>query len=262
MICSLSICLISSMTLASATSAATLPYVEDFDDGTEILIENLPTTDPATTWQITGGPIDFSYSLSIPTEATPRSASATNTFEGLGDNALQDFEMETDFTVTGSVGTFLFSGFMVLGSEDNPNFDGYLVEFRFETGEMRIREIDGGANTLVNEDKSPLTVGQTYNASVVGEYGSEGVGGADSIKLTYTISGGDLVTPYQVIGTDTDGALQEGTHFGLRNRYQNTGITIEYDDFSLVAVPEPASVALLAVGASLVGVPRRSATRV
>ncbi|MGF1633235.1 MAG: PEP-CTERM sorting domain-containing protein [Phycisphaerae bacterium] len=228
--------------------AASLPYIEDFDDGTDVFVK---TTPAAGSWQYTGtGDLALSYAVSL---GGTNSSSATAEFPALGGSSNLGFTMQTDFTVGGddpSISNFLFAGFMVLGNVNNPDFFGYLPEVRFDTGEVRIREIRDGAgvNAIASQTFGALQFGQTYTATLVGEYGTDGPGGSDSLALTYTISGGNLAMPLQVSGVDDDGTLQTGSHFGLRNRFSNLDVSIDYDDFSLTAVPEPASAGLLMLG--------------
>ena len=226
---------------AFSIQAATLPFENDFNGGTTDLTLSAETN---SSWSISSGALR----LSIVDNAGPTASSASTSFPDIDGSSNSSFTLQTDFTVTGTVNSFLFTGFMVLGNDDDPDFNGYLAETRFETGEMRIKRVGAGGRTLVDTTFSPFTAGETYTATVDGVYGNNGPSGEDSLDLTYTISGGDLLSSRQVVGKDEDGAsLLSGEHFGLRNRINDTtGVEVAFDN--LTVIPEPSSILLVLIG--------------
>ncbi|MCC5845249.1 MAG: PEP-CTERM sorting domain-containing protein [Verrucomicrobia bacterium] len=223
--------------------SAMLPFVEDFSGTTTDLTL---TNQQNSSWSQSSGALR----LTATDGAGASASSASTSFSELGGSSNNGFTLQTDFTVSGSVnsGGFIFAGFMVLGDQNDHSFYGYRVETRFETGLMRIQKIGGSGDiTHTQQTFGSFTFGETYTATVQGVYGNNGPAGADSLDLTFTIEGGDLVTPRQVTASDNSGSLMTGSHFGLRNRVENTtGMEVAFDQ--LTVIPEPSSVVLVLTG--------------
>ncbi len=245
------------LTLGSL-QAATLPYLDNFNDdtvGSTTPSETAPESgafSPSTASfsVVSGGISGQSYNL---TEATNGTAfgSAVDFTGPLGGAAASaaDFTISSQFRLnTGTAG----SGTIGLGflGTDNLFADGYFVDINFSSGVIRFVEDGTPVGPTFDLTNSSL-VGVVFALTITGTYTDPDNNSVnDTLELTATVSGGlsgsiDL----------TDSTPQIGTLFGYRHRNSTSDVNVDMDDFSVV--PEPASVALLALSACAFGAVRR-----
>lgn len=260
--------------------AATLPYFEDFDDD---LVGSAAPGEPSpesglfsentdTQWTVVSGGISGqSYRNAYANDGL--SSAAGIDFSGaLGGSVAtaQSFTLSIDIRFnSGTAGNstvglgFLSTG---VGNFFNP---GYFVDLNFGTamssppaGQLRFVE-NGGVVAGTQLTTGTPAIGEIYTLTLSGLYvDSNGDLANDRLDLSATISGG--TGPSALSGTITfnDTTPATGTFFGIRNRNNSGDLNVDFDNFSVAAVPEPASLALAGFGAmSLLVRRRRSATR-
>jgi len=224
-----------------AASVST-PYFNDFSSSVADFTE---TTD--SNWSLQSG----TYQYLTTAQLTDGSAMLTANAFG---STYQDFVVSTTFTVTSNLSSGTSNWVMaLLGDSETPS-DFLLVDYS-SAGTFRVINLGGEGNgTLVNTS---------------GSLGGFNIGDSISLTATGTYSGSNLVMTVDIANI-TDGtsntiatsAFDVSTHYqgsamGLRARSGSDsggtpGTTVQYDSFSIAAVPEPGVFALLA-GASMLG---------
>jgi hypothetical protein len=261
------------MALAAFTTrganAAVFPYTNDFSGvgaNTDFPSESGGTTP----WTVAGGTyniVDSNIAGQVNTTASiPVTSRPTAGGEG--------FVQSTQFTVDALGGTpnFFTIGFAALATGPAPyptastNF--YLADVDFaddtvEYGRMRILNqgaanadfVQGSNNDAI--DPLDLVVGTTYTLRLTGTY--NGTGG-----LAMTLGLFDAAGTTQIGSTvsATDPTPLAGDHFGYRNAAARVGTAsvnydVSFDNFQVIAVPEPTALALAGAAAGLLALRRR-----
>jgi PEP-CTERM putative exosortase interaction domain len=220
-------------------------------------------------WTVSGGVYQFS------TNSTAIAAdTASVPVPGVAGSS---FTIETQFNVSslGNVnGNGVTLGFGVLGA--STGFGGaagssyYLADWQVATtgtaGNLRILsqgDPNGFTNAAVNVDDNAGSAGlainlnTTYTLRLVGTY----VGTTLNMTLGVFDANGIQIGSS---ATASDTSPLTGENFGYRNRVGLGGgtFTADFDNFSIMPVPEPSSVVLLGLGASMAAfVRRRSGAR-
>jgi len=124
------------------------------------------------------------------------------------------------------------------------------------TGQLSLMQSDGmtGLSLATPTTFSGFTIGTTYTMTLSGVYT-----GSD-LLLTFLVTDG--VTSQSISATVTDQPFASLTNFGYQQRISNwVDQTVEFDNFSLTdtPVPEPSSLALLALGVLTICRRRRGA---
>jgi len=236
--------------------AAVIPYTNDFSGtGSNTAFPN-ENTDAQ--WNVTGGSYAFTY---------------TNTGVGVSTASISltggsgiAFTMATQFTVS-SVGTLNSNGqtlgFGLFGAD--AAFTGstgsayYLADWQVANsgtpGNLRIVSLGETGSTFTNtptnvDDNSgssslAIQTGTTYTLKLVGTY----IGSTLHMTLGVYNAAGTAQIGSSAIATDTNPLT--GSYFGYRNRIGLGGgsFAANFDNFSVV--PEPASLSLLSLGASI-----------
>ncbi|MEX0744087.1 MAG: PEP-CTERM sorting domain-containing protein [Phycisphaeraceae bacterium] len=243
--------------------AVTMPYSEDFNDGTASDFDDSPGSGTSNgTWSV-GHNATFgsdAYNYTINSSGTGRSLVSVDGAPESG------FVLTTDFVInsapTGSDGFWTAAaGYYLFGSGGSTETAGsYIVDVQYanpttNTGDqarMRIHDLGGSGSLAVGDfgDGSVLDVGTIYTMTVTGDY--DGV----NLDLSFTLTDGTTTTT--ISGTDTSPSLADNVvlrHFagGSLN-----STNVSYDNFN-IAVPEPASLALFGLGGLLMFARRRRA---
>jgi hypothetical protein len=223
---------------AGTVSAATLPFLEDFNDN----VADGWTASSAWTAQ------NMQYEVGITGAALAR----VSTVDVTG-TAGQPITVSTNYNLSSLDGTAAITAFGA-GSSNTPY---YLLDFD-DTLNLRIFEITAGGNTQL-----------ATGAVVPGE--SFSLNTTYTLETTYTPSGGGLDISFDLL--DAGGVVASasafdptpltGDAFGVRVRTssssQNNSVTGFADNFSVTVVPEPTSAAAVLGGMVLLGSRRRRA---
>jgi len=246
------------LTAMQSSDAAVIPYTNDFSGtGSNTAF---PNEDTDAEWSVSGGAYNFNYNN---TTVTPSTASVQ-----LTNLSTSPFTMETQFSIssTGSLnsnGQTIGMGFFGLtsnfgGAVQNPANAFYLADWQVansspaNVGTLRIVSVGesaGFTNTNSIVDAAPSTtlaidLNTAYTMRLVGTYAGS------TLNMTLSIldaSGVQIGTS----ATASDTSPLTGTYFGYRNRVGISGGAFagSFDNFSVVAVPEPGTVALFGLGA-------------
>ncbi len=246
--------------LHSKGSAATVPYQDDFDSYAS-------GSSPSNFVTSFGGVNNF-HSLWQVDNASGASGSYRNSVYGnrVQSSAVIDVTNldRVDFTLSS---TFVIQSYQVaLGLDDirvglealglGPSFIGSGYQLSYEafgagylsgqTGSLHIYEGDNQLNFAGGY--LPVLLGNTYTMTLNGVYSVAG------LILTGTLTDGSNT----ISATTISAAPESGTYFGYYNLAQGTssqsaGVSVAYDNFSIISVPEPSSVVLLTVGLVFVG---------
>lgn len=236
---------------ASPAQAVTTPYSDNFNSST-VGTGAANFTATGGTWAIVGSGSANAYQGTISAPGTFLSTlQATDLGSSLKDFAISSTFVITDASATASNATI---GFGFLSNTSNLGTNYYLADIS-QTGVVRLLYFEGGAaqasgyngftsNTSVNLSSS-LSVGTVYTMTLTGTYTGSTLNMNFSVTdgaATASISAADL-SPLSTAANN---------NFGYRLR-QNAAapdaFTVEFDNFSIV--PEPASVALLLGGISI-----------
>jgi hypothetical protein len=238
-------------------TAATIPFVEDFDDNAAPDFA-FSSSNVGVTAAVASGVLTVDSVLNT-------GGQAINALVNIGNANGVPIVMETDITPTawvatgGSTAGFLaFSTNPALGAFPGGVNSGYLADITFatstNTGTIRIFD-NASVNTLLQSAQFPagaLALTETYHLKFTA---TPGLGGVLDLSLTITDTAGTLIDDDGIvtISGSTPAAASTGTFFGYRHRVGNNGANrtfdAVYDNFSLV--PEPGSFAL--IGMSMVG---------
>ena len=232
-------------------------YVNDYSSA------GLPNENPDAAWTHNAGNGTFDFLLDPASGNVTSTSSAEVT--GLGTS---DFVVSTRFTlsveahtgagVTSTVGFGAFGTSSGFGT--NYLADWFVNPEASNAGTLRIlAQGDGSDFNGVQGDADgvngdSIVVGNTYELRLSGSY----AGGALNMTLAlYDDAGNQLGTA----ATATDLTPLTGTYFGYRNRVVSThSVGVDYDDFRVVAIPEPTSLALVALAVAGLAVATRRRT--
>lgn len=236
---------------ALPTFAASLPYTNDFSGaGANVAFT---TETPDAEWAVLNGAYRNTYTNS---SFTPSSASLS--LSGVAGN---NFTIETRFTVQ-QLGTFnantatLGFGFLASSSSFSDSANSYyLADFAFgnnsssNVGRLRILSLGDtagftGTNGAADDNAAvnlAITTGTTYTLRLEGSF----VG--STLNLTLALFNADGTTQIGTTATASDTSPLSGEFFGYRNRIGIGGGTsiIDFDNYNVSAIPEPASFASL-----------------
>ena len=243
--------------------AATLPYFENFDDDP---VGTLPPSELApelgafvesadSAWTVISDGIDGqSYRNVFTTDNTPTSTGInfSGVLGGPADTA-QSFTLSIDFRFNGGTSANSTVGLGFLGSSNAFN-PGYFVDLNYAQGGSmtpagQLRFVENGGIISGAIDAGTPTIGVVYKLTLSGLYvDSNGDEINDRLDLTASISGGTDSSALSGTITFNDPTPQAGTWFGIRNRNNVGDLNVDFDNFSVAAVPEPASAALVLLG--------------
>ena len=251
--------------LSDHATAATIPFVEDFDDNAAP-----DFTYSATTANITpvvgGGVLTIDHTLGASTQAINALVNIS------GANGVP-IVMDTDITPTiwhtagGNSGGFLaFSTNPALGAFPSGANSGYLADIVLPTntsaGFIRIFN-NATATTIIDSSASPFAAGslalnETYHLTFTATPAGLGL---VNLSLTLTDTAGTFIDGDGIVTISTLAPVAEstGTFFGYRHRVGSNGtsgtrtLDAVYDNFSISAVPEPNSFVLIGMAAIMFG---------
>ena len=138
-------------------------------------------------------------------------------------------------------------GGYVIAEYENGKYQYHLVLLR-ETGGQLVGDEGGTGNPPVIADFGSI------KSNLTDDYHISGIIDRTGAHPNFIVSITDLTTGMPVVtgATATDAgapATYGGNQIGWRVRYDNNNAALSFDNLSVAAVPEPASVGLLAVGA-------------
>lgn len=233
------------------TAAAIVPYSNDFSLSAADFSPTLSSQ-----WSLNSG--KYQNEILVDLDPNNNTSSSTRQFAGLGGSpsSANDFSLSTVFTVTNSVGDFNSAGYALLANNFDATATGtsfYLADVFVGGGTMmsQLRFAQSGpaptlATTMFNLNKT-LTPGIPYTLQVQGIYA---VNGDLNLKLELT---GDGDYDFLELPPIPASNVLEGDYFGYRDRTGSltSALTVQYDSFSIAAIPEPSAIGFVA--ASLIG---------
>jgi hypothetical protein len=252
---------------AGAAAMTTAPYTNDFS-GTSIGLDtgNQTGTGGTGVWTPTSGMAQDQFQGGAFTTTNSYAAIAVTNLGGVPATA-SDFTIESDVVVTDvtSVNSSLTAtvGLTALGNANTfRDFTGdtfYVANLQVahgsaNGGSLGAMSLSGGGSGNFN---GTIALNTVYHLTLTGTYDASG------LTLAFTVDDPtDSNSPTTISTLITSGILT-GDHFGYRDRAQNGGATVQFDNLSInnAVVPEPASAGLLLfVGAGMV-LRRRSGSR-
>lgn len=229
--------------VAGVAQAAVFPYTNDFS------ATGLPNAAPAANWSLSGG----SFNNVVTT--TTATSTATEQVTGVAGN---DFVVTSHVTLnsvtTATNGTLTTIGFGIFAAANNFIGTHYLIDWTMAGtgtggGNMRILRQGGGSlassTTAVSDgglyDSGHVPLATEFLMKVTGTYSGS------TLSLAFSIWDSTGTNQIGGTATATDNAPLTGDFFGLRNRNPNTtaSYNASFNDFNVVAVPEPASLGLI-----------------
>lgn len=253
-------CGVFALLTASASAAS---YFNDFN--TNDAINQFTTESTDSQWSVVGGVYANRYANA---GATSTNSSASVSINGVAGN---NFAVSTQFSVASLTGPTAnnnnFLGMAILSNTGDFSGNYYLFDFSYigtgtsSEGSIRALRIGTGALTGTagfydgNATDATLAIDlQTiYTLRITGTYNAQG-----HLTLTTGLFNAAGDTQLGTSGTLVDTSPLTGTNFGYRNRTGGgTGTTnnVDFDNFSVEAVPEPSALAL--AGLSALGLLRR-----
>lgn len=244
-----------------------IPYINNFESTTigsaPVDFTNGKSSDQTITTTVETGSNGTNVMHAVITNSNSGSTKALS-LVGAGTTFSSEggFIMSSDFNVlTGSTGNGGYRiGFSALQRDSNPtNSNGGVWAFLNSNGTVALQNTQSGAalsNLTTTSDFGTLVLGATYTASLTGTY----VDG--NLTLTYTIT----QTGNVLNGTDLNiGKSATASAIILANQFTGTNfgyalfdgpaawqggqtLTVDLDNFSLSAIPEPSTYVLLLVG--------------
>jgi hypothetical protein len=255
--------------LAGRAKAVTTPYSVDFTTGgqtTDFVGATTGFAGAQPTWALTGTPTVWQNVMPLPGDGQiGQTSQAVSAPAVAGTN----FTESTDFSVpsfNAGAGSMSFGLVALSDGPGTPIFSSahyYTASVGISTGfdgnpagtgdNLTIAASDGGYGTAIGSTTNPFTfqTGKLYKMQLTGTYD---ISGALSLTVS-VIDDSTLATLGSV--TSTPGAFTatpySGSYFGLADAINNeASATVNFNNFNLgpeVAVPEPASISLLGLGA-------------
>jgi hypothetical protein len=265
-----SILLLTALTLPMALPAAVIPYTNDFSGSGG----NTAFPNTTGTWNLSGG--SYQASMATGTNLTTTATQQITNADG------QSFVMSTQFSLSSAAtlpsNQSFTLGFGAFGTSQSFSSAGanslYLADFTYSgtgtanpsLGTLRILSLNDStdftstaASALDSGATAPLAIklDTVYTLQLTGVF-TDG-----DLSLTLSLYNAAGTTQIGTSATAADGSPLTGDYFGYRNRNSGnvtTGTsTIAYDNFSLIAVPEPATSLAFGVGAAVLLFRRRVA---
>lgn len=252
--------------VGSAANASSFPYFTGFGPADDVL----DSTGAAFALDTGSGVLNY-------TQAT--SNTQTNGIEQVTGVAGNDFVVETRFTFNdgatfGGQNTYGLAALATDAGFSTAGGNGYyLADWMgsansVDAGRLRLLALGSGGLTGVtngdtdgaNANASSVVNGKTYILRLTGAYAIDG-----TLSLTLAMFESDGVTQIGAAATGQSSTTTPltGTYFGLRNRSGSLSsgqtMSASYDDFTVTAVPEPASLALVAFGVTVMLKRRKTA---
>ena len=255
--------------MAAMSQAATIPYVEDFEDDIGSSTPSEPAPESGT-FAIDSGPgFETPQSVNSTWEVIDTGVASNNVYEnilevtadqggdgsdgGVSEAFLQMVNVGNKFRVTYDFeienlnvpGTQSRTGFDLLADSGGTSSDGYRVMYPTTGG------TEGQLNILVSGESNgssgatvvPVAVDQAYTMTIDGVFVTSG------LNLTATISDGTNSATASISGS----TAFSGQYFGFRNFVfdldnNNTAssMTVRFDNLTII--PEPASLGLISLG--------------
>lgn len=251
--CSILTAMMTAGGLALAASAATIPHTETFEDG----VADGFNPSPSDSWSVGANAVLDGMAYTNSTGGGTNSSAIqftdidTSGATSFHYTASYDFVINS-YTPNNVQGFTLDMGWYV-GSTNGTDSPVYLMDFMAEgddfnnqalQGRMRIHELGGDAQIAAGafNGGGNLTVGARYTTTIDVAYDA----GSGDLSLTLTLSDGVNSDSINAV----DSTPQLGGWLALRNRSNVTASNISFDNFQVV--PEPASLALLGLGATVV----------
>jgi hypothetical protein len=243
--------------------AALIPFLEDFQDGLAQGF-NAFSTNPASGVTITQEiveptPDDFGYRLGVDKGSSTSgptmhsNVQLTNVGDAIASGGLS---ISADLTlVEGLTDRNTFFGLRFLAATNNTNANSYLVDIGGSTsnpGQVRIVRYNdaggastGGVTVTDNGTVSGFSTGNTYHMVVNLTYNNDGDLGVEA-----RVTGIDGFDKTAVLDIPIANPLS-GEYFGMRFNFATGAasgpVTADFDNFSVVAVPEPGAGLIAAV---------------
>ncbi len=229
-----------------ASAAIVAPYSNNFSTS---VADFSPTLSGQ--WSLVAG----KYQNQIIADLIPENNSSSSMlqFSNLGGSPLtaKDFSINTEFTITNSVGDFNSLGYAILASNADATTNAtsfYLADVFVGGGatnsQLRFAEIGATptlATTTFNLNKI-LLQNIAYLLQVEGKYAVNG-----DLNLKLELSGDSDYDFYQIPPIPASNVLT-GNYFGYRDRTGTltSALTVEYDNLTITAIPEPSSIGFVA----------------
>lgn len=221
---------------ATAHGSVITPYVNDFSTS----VGDFTATTGAQ-WTLTG-----TGTYKNRTTSADLAMSSVVDVSDLGGPAAtaDDFTLTTSFIIRSYVGANTTFGFAALGNSTALS-SFYLADVQ-GNGTMRLYRINSGGNTALTSTTfagGTLQTGVEYTLTLDGTYNDLG-----DLTLDLLLSSPTLST--SINSTLLAANVYQGRYFGLRDRSSGAGSRLDVDFLGLSIVPEPATLALLGLGAA------------
>ncbi|MEM7625466.1 MAG: PEP-CTERM sorting domain-containing protein [Planctomycetota bacterium] len=228
--------------LITGTAAAVdVPFIETYSGGTFDV--TTPVINGGATWSIVGDA--YEVDLNSGGNAVTDSVFAIDNLP-TGPGAV--VTTSVDFTITGDSGDTTLVGFVLFGSETDTAVGtfyevGILEPGGFDPPALSVNEVGGDDPAVIDTINFDAFEVDTFSLTVVST-----VLAADQIEFEVTVAGNGLNETQTFIDT-VDSTL--GNVFGLTGDTfsGSSNAQITFDNFSVTAVPEPTTAALIGVGA-------------
>lgn len=255
------------------SAAVTAPYTQNFDTGTApnwaagqqtatggsyTNTWSIPVTGDNGVYQdyIYGGPSDTEYAYSALQVSNLGGAPATAT----------SFSETTSFVITSAVSAASSFGFDVgMAALGSANTFGRYTSSTFYMGQVEVGQGSGnstplgtmwiqsfptsgnGGSTLTTAVFAvSLSLNTTYDMTLSGTYDASG-----DLTLAFSVSNGTSTTTATAAPIAAASVLT-GDYFGYRDVAANGGGTVQFDNYSVAAVPEPTTLALVGLAGGLI----------
>lgn len=249
--------------LLMTVSASAASYFNNFDSSDAINRFTTETTDGQ--WSVVGGVYQNRYANTL--EGSTNSSASVSIAGVAGNN----FTVSTQFSVSSLTGPTSnnnnYLGMAILSNTSDFSGNYYLFDFSYvlpganQEGAIRALRIGTGSingtpgsyDGNIADTSLAISLQTIYTLRVTGTYNAQG-----HLTLTSSLFNAAGDTQLGTSGTLVDTNPLTGTNFGYRNRTGGgigTTNNIDFDNFSVEAVPEPSALAF--AGLSALGLLRR-----
>lgn len=214
--------------------AATVPYSNDFSSNVSEFVE---TTDARWTLNTAAGLYNNTGTVG------DQVSTALVQMTDLGNETDRNFVISTQFSITSFTGPDTTVGFAALSSTNDASGAYYLADVQVGSDDLRLFRISANSNLAEEPAGFDIQTGTPYSLTLEGTYAGTG-------DLTLVLTLTDIGTPTNtktISATVADANVLQGQYFGFRDRPTgSTGdLNVNFDSLSIV--PEPSSLALLAL---------------